>query len=83
MQVGAYEAQVPTDVLDQFMTLGSVEARLASDGRTKYVVGVYDDYDAALQFKNEVVGQGFQDAFVVGEFDNKIMSAQEALRLIK
>ena len=83
IQVGAYEAQIPTDVLDQFMTLGSVEARLASDGRTKYVVGSYEDYDAALQFKNEVVDKGFGDAFVVGEFDNKILSAAEALQLLK
>ena len=47
------------------------------------MVGVYDDYDAALQFKNEVVSKGFEDAFVVGEFDNKIVSASEALKLIK
>lgn len=83
IQVGAYEAQIPTDVLDQFMTLGSVEARLAPDGRTKYVVGSYENYDAALQFKNDVVNQGFGDAFVVGEFDNKILSAAEALQLLK
>lgn len=83
VQLGAYKAQIPADVLEQFMELGSVEGRITPDGTTKYVVGVFENYDDALNFKREVNDKGFGDAFVVGEFDNEIISAQKALNLIR
>jgi hypothetical protein len=83
VQVGAYKKQVPTDVLEKFMQLGNVQSKASEDGYTKYVVGEFDDVQSAENFKQQIISKGFEGAFVVGEFNGKIISVQEAKELLK
>jgi hypothetical protein len=84
VQVGAYQNKIPTNILDMYLAVGNVVPRKDGDsGLTKYFVGTFTSYEEAARFKQELVSKGLVDAFVVGEFSGKIITATEALDLIK
>lgn len=86
IQVGAFNRDVPTEAINQFLEVGNVvgeEVRphRGDDGITRYVVGNYNsraDAVAALQQVKSVIGE----AFVVGEFSGNIIPADEADKLL-
>jgi len=83
VQVGAYENDIPTEVLDLYLTIGNVvPKRDATTGITKYFIGKFADFEDAEEFMHEVQREGLDDAFVIGDFNGKIVSAQTALELI-
>jgi hypothetical protein len=84
VQVGAYQNDIPTDVLDVFLQLGDVSPRLDNKTKiTKYVVGKFDTYEEAEVRKNKVQKAGLEDAFIVGEVNGNIITTQEARELTK
>lgn len=82
VQIGAYNKQIPTDILEKFMSLGSVEQRKTDEGITKYVVGSFNTPEEAKAYKDEILEQGYSGAFLVGEFNGKIIPIDEALQLL-
>lgn len=82
IQVGAYKDNIPTNVMDKFITVGNVKA-FRQGGITRYLVGEYESYDAAKAKLNNLQAQGFIDAFVVGAFNGNIISAEEANNLLQ
>lgn len=84
VQVGAYENDIPTEVLDVYLQLGSVlPKRDSKTGITKYLVGKFDSYKEAEKYKVEIQKKGILDAFIIGDFNGKMITAQEALELTK
>lgn len=84
VQIGAYKNDIPTETLDVYLKLGSVSPKIdTKTGITKYLVGEFVDYKEAEKYKNEVQSKGVIDAFVVGDFKGNLITAQEALELIK
>lgn len=84
VQVGAYENDIPTEVLDVYLQLGSVlPKRDSKTGVTKYLVGKFDSYKEAEKYKVEIQKKGILDAFIIGDFNGKVITAQEALELTK
>ncbi len=84
VQIGAYKNDIPTDVLDVYLQLGQVLPKIdPSTGITKYLVGTFDTYEEATKYKNNIVQKGVLDAFVIGDFNGKIISAREALEFTK
>jgi len=83
VQIGAYSEQIPTDVIEKYMELGSIDQDKGSDGTTRYMIGEFDNYEAANQFKQELIGRGIEGAFVVGKFKGNTISAKEAVELLK
>jgi len=84
VQVGAYENDIPTEVLDIYLQLGSVlPKRDNKTGVTKYLVGKFDSYQEAEKYKVEIQNKGLIDAFIIGDFNGKMITAQEALELTK
>ncbi len=83
VQIGSYASDIPTDVLDRMMDLGKVDQRQGSDGATKYFVGEFNTYEEANAFKQELAGRGFDGAFVAGEYNGNIISANEAIQLLQ
>lgn len=82
VQVGAYAEDIPTDVLDLFLQIGNVIPKKdAEAGLIKYFIGIFDSYDEAVEFKKQVVREGLVDSFVVGDFNGRIITAQEAISL--
>ena len=84
VQVGAYENDIPTEVLDIYLQLGSVlPKRDNKTGITKYLVGKFDSYKEAEKYKKEIQNKGLIDAFIIGDFNGRMITAQEALELTK
>jgi hypothetical protein len=83
VQIAAYQDEVPTEMLDKFISLGKVKPVRAAGVTTRYVHGEFNSYDEALKVRNGLLDKGFPDAFVVGDFNGQIISAQEAQEMMK
>lgn len=83
VQVGAYANDIPTEVLDLYLSIGNVKPKRDKEsGLTKYLIGEFEDYEEAEEFKRELEREGLIDSFVIGDFNGKIITAQEALELL-
>ena len=83
VQVGAFKEKVPGDILASFKKLGKVMAKTnAGQGYTKYYMGDFMEYKNVLKFRSKLFDNGLIDCFIVGEFQNKIITSREALNLL-
>ncbi len=82
VQIAAYRDEVPTDILDQFIELGEIRPMRGADGATRYVFGEFDNYQAAAQAKERIASEQFKDAFVIGDFNGQLITAQEAIQML-
>ena len=83
VQVGAFKEKVPDDILASFKKLGVVMAKTnAGQGYTKYYMGDFMDYKNVLKYRSKLFDNGLIDCFIVGEFQNKIITSREALNLL-
>ncbi|MDA9809900.1 hypothetical protein N9C59_06220, partial [Flavobacteriales bacterium] len=64
-----------------FKRLGSVMA-VTSQGYTKYYMGDFKEYKNILKFRSKLADNGLEDCFIVGEFQNNIITSKEALNLL-
>ncbi len=84
VQVGAFSEKIPTDALDMFLEIGNIfPKRDDRTGLTKYFIGKFSNYDEATAYKIELIEKGLVDCFVVGEFKGNIVTAIEAIELLK
>jgi len=84
VQVGAFENKIPTDILDLYLSIGNVIPRKdEATGMTKYFIGTLNSYQEASELKEELKVKGLTDSFIIGDFNGKIITAQEALDLLK
>jgi hypothetical protein len=83
IQLGSYKENIPMEDLNKFVKLGNVEHSKDADGLTRYFAGRFSDYNQATAFKNELDEMGIKGAFIVGEYDDKTITAKEALELLK
>ena len=81
VQIGAYEERVPADVMDKMISIGDVKT-VRQSGLTRYLVGDYKTYEEALKRKDELLQDGLEDAFVVGSFNDKVISVEEANEIL-
>ena len=81
VQVGAYKEHIPADVMDKLISLGDVKT-VRQGGLTRYLVGDYESLEEAEARKTELLSKGI-DAFVVGSFNNKIITVQEAIQILE
>lgn len=81
VQLGAYEQDIPTKVLEKFFKLGNVKPMNFGDGIIRYMTSQLDTYEEATKVLNEAIKQGIDDAFIVGDFMGKFISVDEARRL--
>ncbi len=83
VQVGAYKKDVPSDMLAKFAELGDVEQKNTPEGVTLYTSGKFSDFESAKNHQMKLMQKGISAAFVIGEFKGKILTAQEAIELLK
>lgn len=84
VQVGAFQNKIPTNILDLYLSIGNVMPKKDPEsGLTKYFIGSFKTYKEAEAYKKELQEKGLVDAFVVGDFNGKVITAQEALDLLK
>jgi len=83
VQVGEYTGNVPTEVLDIYLAIGDVTfKRDPESGLIRSFLGWFETYDEAEEFQAELEREGLNDTFVIGDFNGKIISAQETLELL-
>ncbi|MFT5600468.1 MAG: hypothetical protein ACI9N1_000703 [Flavobacteriales bacterium] len=84
VQVGAFANKIPTEILDMYLTIGNVIPKKDEQtGLSKYYIGTYSSYEEAAAMIKSLETQGIKDAFVVGDFNGKIITAQDALIILK
>ena len=85
VQVGIYLNLPPADFLIKYETIKEgVQKEKTFTGLTKYTVGAFNDYESALKLKNNIINNyGIKDAFIIASFNNKYITLQEALELLK
>src|SRR5690606_35101984 len=84
IQIGIYQNDVPSDVLDEYMRLNNLEqlAVDSSDFATRYTSGEFATYDDAINYRNKLIQKGFKTAFIIALKDGKLISIDEARRLL-
>ncbi|MFT4754628.1 MAG: cell division protein FtsN [Salibacteraceae bacterium] len=82
VQLGSYRSQIPTDVLETYMELGTVEQMKGKDKYIRYVAGAFDSYEEATTYKKELLVQGFEGCYVVGVYYGKLISASQARKML-
>lgn len=81
VQVGAFRKAIPQDV---FKGLSPISAdKLPNSSFTKYLVGLFQTYEAAGVALSDVKTRGYRDAFIVAYKDGQRISLFEARNLIK
>ncbi len=82
VQLGSYRSQIPTEVLETYMELGTVEQMKGKDKYIRYVAGSFSSYEEATTYKNELLGQGFEGCYVVGVYYGKMISATQGRKML-
>jgi hypothetical protein len=80
IQLGVFNGAVPANIFTKFMIAGNVKA-IRGEGVTRYINGDYKTLTEANLALTEMKNKGFTDAIIVGDFNNKIIPAEEAAKL--
>jgi hypothetical protein len=81
VQVGTFAGNVPTDVMGTFIDIGDITPITSTDA-VRYYHGNFRSRAEAEAAMRNVRAKGISDAFVVGDVDGAIISADEADRLL-
>ncbi len=81
VQVGTFVGNVPMDTMGKLIAMGDVTP-VTSEDAVRYFYGSFKDRKSADDARRAVQGKGFADAFVVGELNGRIISAEDAERLL-
>lgn len=83
VQVAAYGDEVPAETLSRLLAIGDIDQMQGEDGKTKFVAGTFNTYQAAKDYADQLAREGNEGPFVVGEFNGKLITSEEALELTK
>lgn len=82
IKVGQFKNDVPTDILDLFLQLDYVKP-VRINGEVVYLTGEFSSRAEAIKKLKEIKALGLTGAEVVGDFNDKIITADEAESLLK
>lgn len=82
VQVGAFKNDVPTAILDKYLTIGGVTP-IRDAGLTKYFAGTYSTKEEAEASLKRVVDAGLTDAFIVAEYNGKLISIEDIKSMLQ
>ncbi|MCC6838132.1 MAG: SPOR domain-containing protein, partial [Bacteroidia bacterium] len=83
VQVGVFKNEPPADKVELFNKLKNVTKETTASGLNRYVAGSFNDYQSAMNAKNEAIKAGASDAFIIALYNGEYIPIQEALELIK
>ncbi|HRJ36636.1 MAG TPA: SPOR domain-containing protein, partial [Flavobacteriales bacterium] len=83
IEVGRYKNDIPTEVLDMFLDLGKVLPRRAENGDVVYLYGEFSTIKEAEAALKAAQNAGLKKALIIGDFNGKIISAEEAKSLLR
>lgn len=80
VQVGTFAGNVPMETMDKYVEIGHVKPVTGAND-VRYFYGSYPTRAAAEEARKELVNLGFPDAFIVGDLNGRIITAEDAERL--
>jgi hypothetical protein len=81
VQVGTFVGNVPMDTMGKLIEMGDVTPVTSADA-VRYYYGSFKDRRSADDARKAIQLKGFADAFVVGELNGRIISGEDADRLM-
>lgn len=82
VQVGTYTGNVAMETMEALLEMGDISTVTGPDA-VRYFYGTFKDRSSADDARRAIQGKGFADAFVVGEYNGRIIAAEEADRLMR
>jgi hypothetical protein len=83
IQLGEFSGDIPTDVLEQYLTLGNVKPVVDDKGKTRYITGDFGSAGEAEIAKESIKDRGISTAVVVGDYMGRILSLEEIIELLR
>lgn len=83
VQVGLYRGDIPSDLKEKYSTLPNLTKQVTTHGVIRYMTGNFKNLSEAAAFKEELVKQGFPDAFLVAYYDSDRVKIQEIVDILK
>jgi hypothetical protein len=82
VQVGTFVGNVAMETMEALIEMGDISTVTGPDA-VRYFYGTFKDRGSADDARSAIQGKGFADAFVVGEYNGRIIAAEEADRLMR
>ena len=85
VQIGAFKEQVPVDKVQEFLKMASkyeLSQEKDETGTTIYSIGRYKEYSQAVQYKDMLINEGYQDAFITAYSGSQKISVKEAKSIL-
>ncbi len=83
IQLGALRKANAPDVEEKMKEIEGLEKQTTSSGMIRYTVGLFNNYEKADTYLQELANKGFYEAFVIAIFKGEIISIEEAKELLK
>ncbi|HRH70498.1 MAG TPA: SPOR domain-containing protein [Flavobacteriales bacterium] len=77
VQVGTFVGNVPMETMGKLIEMGDIEPVTSSDA-VRYFYGKFTDRKSADDARTAIQAKGFPDAFVVGDMNGHIITAEDA-----
>lgn len=84
VQIGSFKDKVPFDIAAKFVQISGqygIDQQI-ENGATVYYAGKFKSYEEAAKCKNNIVNQGFKDAFVIATDGKQKISIKQAKELL-
>ncbi len=83
IQLGALRKAGNNDMEEKVKSLSNIEKQGTGSGMIRYTSGSFTNYSKADEYRQQLVDQGFAEAFVIAMFKDDVISIQEAQELLK
>jgi len=81
IQLGSFIQEIPTEALDKYLVLGKVRPMRGADGQIKYLHGEFKTLEEVQPILEQVRAKGLSDAFIIGEFNGKLIPAEDVEKM--
>ncbi|WP_306643003.1 SPOR domain-containing protein [Sanyastnella coralliicola] len=81
VQLGSFEGDIPTETLDKLLGFGNVKPRREADGKTYFLSAPCEDLQEANALLDKALALGINSATLVGEFNHKLITVDEAMKM--
>ena len=82
VQLASFSESIPTDVLNSLMSRSDFETK-SIDRESFYIAGKFRTQAEAEQYLQSIDTAIFPEAKIIGEFNGKVISAEETQRILK
>lgn len=83
VQVGLYKGEIPEDLRPLYASLPNLTKQVTVHGVTRYMTGEFKNLSEAAAYKEELIKQGFPDAFLVAYYDSDRVKISEIVEIMK